>query len=689
MSIIDPHFTMPGQDMPPQEFLDIKTQQGQINWLAQAFSQVNEAEGIITNATASAHAESIPYNEQAEVDLTFTDNNFDFGFRIPSSAPFDEHTTRTFPTLSDLQSYTELLAVNDVVFVAGYAAENDGGSRYYTITDTSGNETVSLSNGMYAQPLGDFQIVNTIEEARKTTADKVFVIDNHVLLKDISAPSDSPSLSSTEIYCDNKNCLYITRPGTEEIYGGIKRADDSIIFPAPDQQSLTSNAPMNSICKCIASYANNPDLIYGQSYNLFQATCTNEIDCIGFTTAIMYGINYNLSRYVLGTNAENVFGDYCTDLQCSTRGTYLMTFQNFIGWLAVRKRLFTTKKGTNAAIISNIQPGDIIFSRFDKPDVASGYESYKYNYYGINHCGIVLQINPLNGHAVIAQGGSFRNDYTYNNAYLDINIGTSPHITILDLNKAINDGAIEIFAKPDYKNIDGTPFDVTPITTMPQSTVNANTALASSPFRFNIKNESFYTLTIEGDDIPSSEKNLYLRFRIVYTDNSTLDLNPQYREETNGKKHSYLLFVPKSSKTPVKYCRLVIVNYDADNAYTTLNISKASIVEGFAPLAPTHEILPFTKNESFSGTVNIAGIWKNDKVIIQAVINATLTGAEQTLGTLSGLKMTRSIMFDIHGTNPTSPSAILGVYDDGMLTVKGNAEAVQLRGTFIFDPTIL
>ena len=41
MSIVDPHFTMPGADMPPQEFKDLKTQQGQINWLAQFAMRIN------------------------------------------------------------------------------------------------------------------------------------------------------------------------------------------------------------------------------------------------------------------------------------------------------------------------------------------------------------------------------------------------------------------------------------------------------------------------------------------------------------------------------------------------------------------------------------------------------------------------------------------------------------------------
>ena len=40
MGIIDEHFTMPGEDMPPQEFFNLKTQQGQINWLAQFLMSV-------------------------------------------------------------------------------------------------------------------------------------------------------------------------------------------------------------------------------------------------------------------------------------------------------------------------------------------------------------------------------------------------------------------------------------------------------------------------------------------------------------------------------------------------------------------------------------------------------------------------------------------------------------------------
>ena len=83
MSIIDPHFTMPGQDMPPQEFLDIKTQQGQINWLAQGLMKINESPEMLQNATASAQMEFANV-EEPSASVNYENNNFNFDFKLPN-----------------------------------------------------------------------------------------------------------------------------------------------------------------------------------------------------------------------------------------------------------------------------------------------------------------------------------------------------------------------------------------------------------------------------------------------------------------------------------------------------------------------------------------------------------------------------------------------------------------------------
>lgn len=80
MSIIDPEFTIPGADMPPQQFRDLRTQQGQINWLAQFLMSVNEVFDNVSGDVTTLEPE-----EQAHVDVTFNPETHSayFHFYVP------------------------------------------------------------------------------------------------------------------------------------------------------------------------------------------------------------------------------------------------------------------------------------------------------------------------------------------------------------------------------------------------------------------------------------------------------------------------------------------------------------------------------------------------------------------------------------------------------------------------------
>lgn len=68
------NFTMPGKDRPPQSFLDLRTQQGQINWLAQFLMSVNAAfddlEVTATIETGEEMSVTTEYDEETKT-LTF------------------------------------------------------------------------------------------------------------------------------------------------------------------------------------------------------------------------------------------------------------------------------------------------------------------------------------------------------------------------------------------------------------------------------------------------------------------------------------------------------------------------------------------------------------------------------------------------------------------------------------------
>lgn len=75
MMIVDKdNFTMPGKDRPPQSFLDLRTQQGQINWLAQFLMSVNAAfddlEVTATIETGDEMSVTTEYDEETKT-LTF------------------------------------------------------------------------------------------------------------------------------------------------------------------------------------------------------------------------------------------------------------------------------------------------------------------------------------------------------------------------------------------------------------------------------------------------------------------------------------------------------------------------------------------------------------------------------------------------------------------------------------------
>lgn len=75
MMIVDKDgFTMPGKDRPPQSFLDLRTQQGQINWLAQFLMSVNAAfddlEVTATIETGEEMGVTTEYDEETKT-LTF------------------------------------------------------------------------------------------------------------------------------------------------------------------------------------------------------------------------------------------------------------------------------------------------------------------------------------------------------------------------------------------------------------------------------------------------------------------------------------------------------------------------------------------------------------------------------------------------------------------------------------------
>ena len=121
MGIINEHFTMPGKDFPPQEFMELGTQQGQINWLAQFLMSVNN---VFDNVSGTVT--TLEPNASAYVEIEFDDenNSATFDFYIPqgqTGAPGHlESLTATAQTLAAGQSATATVVFDEATQSAAF-----------------------------------------------------------------------------------------------------------------------------------------------------------------------------------------------------------------------------------------------------------------------------------------------------------------------------------------------------------------------------------------------------------------------------------------------------------------------------------------------------------------------------------------------------------------------------------------
>ena len=122
MGIINEHFTMPGADMPPQEFLTLKTQQGQINWLAQFLMSVNNVFDNVTGTVTTLDADATGY---VEIDFDAENNSAKFDFYVPRGYQGEpgelESVTATATTLAAGQSATVSVAFDQATQSAAFS----------------------------------------------------------------------------------------------------------------------------------------------------------------------------------------------------------------------------------------------------------------------------------------------------------------------------------------------------------------------------------------------------------------------------------------------------------------------------------------------------------------------------------------------------------------------------------------
>lgn len=245
---------------------------------------------------------------------------------------------------------------------------------------------------------------------------------------------------------DGGPLIYETQEGHDR--HGVERADGSVVFPAAGQGSLpAANAPRRRLMGIIRSWIGRTNfahtdesIVGGDLRTLFGANCEADgngkfrLDCSGFVSAVLMGITYENSRYVLGKAASNIrdaegelFSFPPSETQARSQGG-LYTFE-MARYFAERKKLFYLPEDT-AQARQMLKFGDILFRSSSDSD----------QYFGIGHCAIVL--GTAGNYVTVAQCSS------------DTGSRREPsviHLRGFELENQLQHTLI-VFARPDYKS---------------------------------------------------------------------------------------------------------------------------------------------------------------------------------------------------------------------------------------------
>ena len=285
---------------------------------------------------------------------------------------------------------------------------------------------------------GSIRTVENMEQLLETTEDTVLVLHN----------------DST--YGDGGACLFEATDGVR-YYGYQRTSDGKYMIPSTDQSEVVTNDPpidaLMSVMKTWVGNENVKHLTVGSTDNgsLFGETIRQvdgkwTMDCSAFTSAVLMGITYNNSRYVLGNNANNIELEYFPGAQFPpsrwvgkgrTKGGLGATETAM--WLAEHKRLYSFDEDPDKAL-AQLQFGDIVFGS------NSIYPTY---YKNVEHIMIVLGTIPSQGLLIASESIDLSYDETHYEQ-------SGAHITVLSLKDSTTgktNDYYRIWGRPDYSHI--------------------------------------------------------------------------------------------------------------------------------------------------------------------------------------------------------------------------------------------
>ena len=275
----------------------------------------------------------------------------------------------------------------------------------------------------------DFDVVDDYAGLLTSTADKVLVLHDN------------------SRYGCGKQCFYeVQRTATQK---GYERDDESVVFPMADQGPLVSSTPpiryLMSVIRTWVGNANVGHVPSGQRdyHGLFCDTVQKDsnnkftMDCSAFICAVLLGITYEKSRYVLGSSANNITGgilggNVMPESQSDIRTQGGLLTDELAMWFAAQGRLYTIPDDTEKAT-QMLQFGDLVFG--------CNAERNPSRYYNIEH--VMFVLGP-------SESGT---------GFVYAHINSSPDGTheqagaVTGFNNLSDNSYCRVFARPNYSNI--------------------------------------------------------------------------------------------------------------------------------------------------------------------------------------------------------------------------------------------
>lgn len=375
---------------------------------------------------------------------------------------------------------------------------------------------------------------------------------------------------------DGRACLFET---TEQTTGSIKRADNTyVVAVAQKDCNYSSNAPSVSLPNVIASYIGLEDLPYGQGQGPFNRIVNNMVDCSSFVWLCLGGIDYNNSRLVLGSDADNIYGSYVGKNRISTTDTpypgYIGALPTYwsVEYFAEQHQLFAFEDGVNdrnagRRNVNKLQFGDILFS-------ASG--TYPDHIHGIDHCMMVVETFPDDNAVLIAESGgaphTIRTLQSTNCKLAYVNLGSysGPN------------GEYKFFARPSYNYVtednDNLGYRFTSMGLQNAVPGSSSVVLGRLYNKYPLKAHHFYSILVNGKLPVDTDSSAYLYISYggsTVTNLWHLDLHDS----------AYLVFIP-TSDVPANSTMAIVANCtNTESESHTFEIESATIVEGIANAA--------------------------------------------------------------------------------------------------------